>query len=177
MRIALVVFAVALSVSGFSQQSNTSPQPSPCLLPEQKQLDFWLGEWDLTWPGAKEGELQHGANSIHRTLDGCVVEEKFSAESSGHLRGRSLSMLDAGSNKWKQTWVDNEGSYLDFSGEWKDGQMILSRETNRNGKTVLQRMVFKHITPTEFDWSWESSSDGGKTWKVNWPIHYKRKSS
>ena len=86
-------------------------------------------------------------------------------------------MLDAGSNKWKQTWVDNEGSYLDFSGEWKDGQMILSRETNRNGKAVFQRMVFKHITPTEFDWSWESSSDGGKTWQVNWPIHYKRKSS
>jgi hypothetical protein len=52
MRIALVVFVVALSMSGFSQQSNTSPQLNPCLQPEQKQLDFWVGEWDLTWPGA-----------------------------------------------------------------------------------------------------------------------------
>jgi hypothetical protein len=177
MRIALLVIIVALSVSGYSQQPSTSSPPNLCLLPEQKQLDFWLGEWDLTWPAAKEGEIDHGTNSVHRILDGCVVEENFSAETSGHLRGRSVSIFDARSNKWKQTWVDNEGSYLDFSGEWKDGQMVLSRETSRNGKAILQRMVFKHVMPNEFDWSWESSGDGGKTWRVNWPIHYKRKSS
>jgi hypothetical protein len=27
----------------------------------------------------------------------------------------------------------------------------------------------------EFDWSWEASKDGGKTWNVVWPIHYKRR--
>jgi hypothetical protein len=177
MRIALLVIIVSLSVSGFSQQSSTSAPPNPCLLPEQKQLEFWVGEWDLTWPGAKEGEIGHGINRVQRALDGCVVEENFSAETSGHLRGRSVSIFDARSNKWKQTWVDNEGGYLDFSGRWKDGEMVLSRETSRNGKAISQRMVFKHITPNEFDWSWESSSDAGKTWQVNWPIHYKRKSS
>ena len=36
-------------------------------------------------------------------------------------------------------------------------------------------MVFKNITHDEFDWSWEGSKDGGKTWTVVWPIHYKRK--
>jgi len=36
-------------------------------------------------------------------------------------------------------------------------------------------MVFKNITPNEFDWSWGASKDGGKTWQVQWPIHYKRK--
>jgi hypothetical protein len=95
-----------------------------------------------------------------------------------HLRGRSLSIFDTISGKWKQTWVDNEGGYLDFTGEFRDGQMILAREAmRRNGQTVLQRMVFKNITPNELDWSWEASTDGGKTWQVNWPIHYKRKGS
>jgi hypothetical protein len=37
-------------------------------------------------------------------------------------------------------------------------------------------MVWKNISAAEFDWSWEASRDGGKTWQVNWPIHYKRKS-
>jgi hypothetical protein len=32
------------------------------------------------------------------------------------------------------------------------------------------------VTANELDWSWESSRDGGKTWHVDWPIHYKRKS-
>ena len=44
-----------------------------------------------------------------------------------------------------------------------------------DGTKILQRMVYKNITADEFDWSWESSSDGGKTWQVMWPIHYKRK--
>jgi Protein of unknown function (DUF1579) len=171
----LIAVALLLGV-GLPAIAQTAP-PNPCLLPQQKQLDFWVGEWDLTWPAQKRGELDHGTNTIRRVLDGCVVEENFSAEASGHLRGRSVSLFDPQSGKWKQTWVDNEGSYLDFTGEWKDGQMILSRAATANGKPTLQRMVFKNIAPDEFDWSWESSSDGGKSWQVKWPIRYKRKPS
>jgi hypothetical protein len=54
--------------------------------------------------------------------------------------------------------------------------MVLAREAVRpDGSKVQQRMVFKNIGRNEFDWSWERSLDGGKTWEVLWPIHYKRK--
>ncbi len=167
-----------LSISPLlAQQSNTTPAANPCAAqPQQKQFDFWLGEWDLTWPGEKAGETGHGTNSIKLIMDGCVVEENFSGGESMHLRGTSVSTFNVQSDRWKQTWVDNEGGYLDFTGELKDGQMILQREAMRNGAKILQRMVWKNITATEFDWSWEASQDGGKTWQVNWPIHYKRKS-
>jgi hypothetical protein len=93
-----------------------------------------------------------------------------------HLRGKSVSIFDVTAGKWKQTWIDNEGGYLDFVGESKDGQMILAREATRpDGTKGLSRMVFKNITHDEFDWSWEGSKDGGKTWTVVWPIHYKRR--
>ena len=176
-------FAVSLfclvSTIEFAQQSgSTAAPPNPCAAPEQKQLDFWVGEWDLTWPGEKQGEVARGTNSIRRVLESCVVEENFSGDSAMHLRGKSVSLFDARAGKWKQTWVDNEGGYLDFVGEFKDGQMILARDTVRpDGTNVAQRMVFKNITHNEFDWSWESSKDGGKTWQVQWPIHYKRKNS
>ena len=148
----------------------------PCSEPEQKQLEFWLGDWNLTWPGQNGGEAGHGTNSIKRVLDGCVVQENLSGEKSMPLRGTSVSLFDARAGKWKQTWVDNEGSYLDFTGEFKDGQMVLSREFMKpDGSKVQQRMVFKNIIPGEFDWIWERSLDGGKTWQVMWPIHYKRK--
>jgi len=162
-----------LAVAAFAQQ----PQTNPCTIPEQKQFDFWVGEWDLAWPGAKAGETAHGANSIKRVLDGCVVQENFSGGDAMPLRGTSVSTFDARAGRWKQTWVDNQGGYLDFVGEFKNGQMILQREGTRpDGTKVLQRMVWKNITPTELDWSWEASRDGGKTWQVNWPIHYKRRS-
>jgi len=168
----LAVLAAILSTSmAFAQQP-----ANHCAAPQQKQFDFWVGEWDLTWPGDKEGEVAHGTNTITRVLENCVVEENFSAGDSGHLRGMSVSTFDTRAGKWKQTWVDNEGGYLDFVGEFKDGQMILSRHATRpDGTKIVQRMVWKNIQPNQFDWSWEASKDGGKTWAVQWPIHYKRK--
>jgi hypothetical protein len=172
---ALLFVAVCIA-----QQAGTAPTapPNPCAAPEQKQLDFWVGEWDLTWPAEKQGELAHGTNSIHRQFDSCVVQENFSGGEAMHLRGMSVSIFDTRARKWKQTWVDNEGGYLDFVGVYKDGQMILARDSVRpDGTKIIQRMVFKNITANEFDWNWEASADGGKTWQVMWPIHYKRKST
>jgi hypothetical protein len=170
---------VLLALSVFTLRAQQAPQPtppSPCAIAEQKQLEFWVGDWDLTWPGPKAGETLHGANRIQRIMDGCVVQENFSNEATNY-RGTSLSIFDTTVGEWKQTWVDNGGAYLDFVGEFKDGQMILQREAvGPKGAKSLQRMVWKNITANEFDWSWEASQDDGKTWQVKWPIHYKRKS-
>jgi hypothetical protein len=163
-----------LSTAGFAQSSGNPP--NPCSAAQQKQFNFWVGEWDLTWPGQNGGASGHGTNSIKRILDQCIVQENFSSLDASNLRGTSVSVYDLHSDHWKQTWVDNQGSYLDFVGAVKDGQMILQRDgTGRDGKKILQRMVWKNIGPSEFDWSWESSKDEGKTWQINWPIHYKRK--
>ncbi|PYX91282.1 MAG: hypothetical protein DMG71_20555 [Acidobacteria bacterium] len=170
----ILLCAVAAQQTG----TNSAAPPDPCTAPEQKQFDFWVGAWDLTWPGEKEHEVAHGTNRIKRVLDSCIVEENFDGGDAMPLRGISVSVFDTRSAKWKQTWVDNEGGYLDFVGDFKDGQMILSRQATRSdGTKVLQRMVWKDIQPNEFDWSWESSKDGGKTWQVLWPIHYKRQNS
>jgi uncharacterized protein DUF1579 len=168
----LVVISILLCALAVGAEDSPA---NPCAAPQQRQFDFWLGNWKLSWPGDKPGETAHGANHISRILDGCVVQEQFDGSSDMHLRGTSVSTFDARSGKWKQTWVDNEGGYLDFVGELKDGQMILSREGIRpDGAKVLQRMVWKNIGQDELDWSWEASEDGGKTWQVRWPIHYTR---
>jgi hypothetical protein len=130
MRTHLTYVAALLSGLGsfcMGQNGNT-PAPNPCAAEQQHELSFWVGEWDLTWPGTKPGEVQRGANSIRRVLEDCVVEENFSGGDEMHLRGKSVSIFDTRAGKWKQTWVDNEGSYLDFVGEFINGQMILGRE-------------------------------------------------
>ncbi len=54
--------------------------------------------------------------------------------------------------------------------------MILRRQfTNAAGQEIHQRMIWYNISKDAFDWNWEASTDGGKTWKVNWQIHYTRK--
>ena len=157
-----VLLLMLIAVPSLFSRQSTTQAPNPCADAQQKQLDFWVGEWDLTWPGSKAGEVGHGTNSIKRILDGCVVQENFSGQGSMPLRGISVSIFDLKAHNWKQTWVDNQGAYLDFIGEFKNGQMILQRKaTAPNGAKTLQRMVWKNIAANEFDWSWEASQDDG----------------
>jgi hypothetical protein len=136
----------------------------------EKQFDFWLGEWECTW-----GEENKGANRVERILDGKVIQENFDGGASMNLKGISHSVWDPERQLWCQTWVDNNGSYLDFTGGFNDGRMVLSRDAIVHGEACKQQMVWYNITDNEFDWNWERSDDGGKTWKVNWQIKYQRK--
>ncbi len=99
------LFLIALLSCCTSSFAATQTPPNPCTLAEQKQFDFWVGEWDVSWPGNQPGETLHATNSIQRILDNCVVEENFQAEAPPPpLHGKSLSLFDARSGKWKQTW-------------------------------------------------------------------------
>jgi hypothetical protein len=157
-----------------AQQSGNSSNNSPrCSQPGHRQFDFWLGEWDVRWVlGGEEGK---GTNVIRATLDGCVILENFDGTPALPLRGMSISTFNPRSGKWQQTWVDNQGGYLDFVGELKDGRMVLQRKAVINDKEITQRMVWHNITKDRLDWNWERSDDGGKTWKLLWQIHYTRR--
>lgn len=134
-------------------------------------FDFWLGTWNLTW-----GTDGKGTNTVTRELGGKVIQERFDGRPSSPLVGLSVSTYDAKTDQWKQTWVDNSGSYLDFTGGLNpDGSMELWRgATDKAGEPILQRMLFYNIRADSLDWNWERSDDGGKTWKTLWKIHYER---
>lgn len=148
----------------------TTPTPTPeapCTRPEASQFDFWVGTWDATWADGGKG-----TNTITKILGGCVIQEQFDG---GALHGLSVSTFDVRAGRWKQTWVDNQGGYLDFVGGFNDGKMTLTRQMERDGQTIHQRMVWFNIQPDQFDWHWEHSTDGGATWDVLWAIKYRRK--
>jgi len=133
----------------------------------ENQFDFWLGEWEVTW-----GEGEIGTNHVLRIMDDRVIQENFSAPG---LNGMSVSVYDKERKLWCQTWVDNNGSYLDFTGTFNDRKMILQRDALVRGEACKQRMIWYEIQPDKFEWSWERSDDEGKTWRVLWNIHYSRK--
>lgn len=151
----------------------------PCNSPEARQLDFWLGEWDLSWPaeqtGGESGEVMAGLNRITRLFDDCVIEENFTTDDAG-FRGHSVSVYDETSGVWRQTWVDSAGGYLVFTGSFDGETMELRTEpAERDGETVVRRMVFSDIGEDALKWSWQGSRDGGETWNDLWNISYRRR--
>lgn len=148
----------------------------PCSDERSNQFDFWIGEWDLTWID-KDGNTQAGENEITKVLGGCVIEENFRTISDPAFIGNSVSVFSPAAGKWHQTWVDNRGGYLEFEGGMEEEKMILSRTMENEGDTIQFRMVFHNIAEDSFLWSWESSIDGGSSWKLLWKINYLRKGS
>ena len=136
----------------------------------ERQFDFWLGDWDVSW-----GEGQQGTNRIDKILDGKVIREQFDGNPAMPFRGMSLSVYDSRRGLWRQTWVDMEGNYWAFRGSFEDGRMTLSTEDVVEDKAVMLRMVFYNIAADELEWSWERSEDGGRSWQQRWHIHYTRK--
>ena len=164
----LFLFLILISIKMTAQNSS---QIKPCSAPEASQFDFWIGDWNLTW-----NDTSHGTNHVLKVMDGCTVNENFNNPVANYL-GQSWSVYNPNYKIWQQTWVDNTGGYIALTGKYENGIMTLSTESRKlpdNSEIVFQ-MVYYHITLQRFDWKWQSSTDGGKTWKINWLIHYERK--
>lgn len=139
-------------------------------------FDFWLGVWELTWQN-EDGTSATGKNKVRRILGGKVIEENFEAlngDMAGY-EGKSYSVYNSQNGEWKQTWVDNEGSYLDFTGDITGSNRIYHRIVDdADGNRMIQRMVFRDITEASLIWDWERSENEGETWQLMWRIHYRR---
>ncbi len=148
-------------------------------LPEKIEAyyDFWIGEWDATWDEG-EGKKGFGTNYIHPIMDGKALQENFKTlkgQNAG-FDGISLSIYNKAQKEWKQVWVDNQGNYLNLTGETSgDNRIFKTAVIKRNEKEIVQRMVFKNIKEDSFTWDWETSIDGGQNWKLSWRIYYTRK--
>ena len=156
------------------------PPPPTCVTPDHAQLDFWVGDWALSWPGGQGGTPEnatgHGTNTITKTLDGCVVHERF--ESADGYHGESVSVYHAPTGEWRQTWVDNRGGYLLLTGgPADDGTMTLQTApfTNPQGQEQISRMLWTDVTGDALTWRWQASTDGGATWADRWTIRYTRR--
>ncbi|MEE3336436.1 MAG: hypothetical protein VX255_08585 [Candidatus Latescibacterota bacterium] len=100
--------------------------PPPCQSPEARQFDFWVGHRQVSWGG-------QGTNTVSSDLRSCVIVERFDGRPGTPLVGMSVSTFDVRAQQWKQTWVDNQGGYLDFTGGWQDDRMILHHDAERDG--------------------------------------------
>jgi hypothetical protein len=143
-------------------------EPQTIELDAARQFDFWLGEWDCSWHA--DGLEHVGTNSVYADLGGMVLVENFDGRPSLDFQGLSYSVYDRAAQRWRQTWVDSEGTYLDFAGGFEDGAM----ELRRSAGNTLFRMRWENIEPNAFDWSYARSEDGGETWSPLWEIGYSR---
>jgi tetratricopeptide (TPR) repeat protein len=135
----------------------------PCVSsPEARQLDFWLGDWDVTVGGVRAGQSR-----VEKILNDCVVLENWTG-ASGYV-GKSFNLYDRQKKRWQQTWVDGLGGVTEYFGEWKDGALRYEAKgivPAGEKDPADQTMVFFKRDDGRVRQLIQQTRDGGKTWSV-----------
>jgi tetratricopeptide (TPR) repeat protein len=147
----------------------------PCAYnPLNRQFDFWIGEWDVV--GA-DGSSPAGASKIELILGDCVIQENWTSAGNIGYEGKSYNTYNPDLHRWEQFWNDNAGGMIHFYGELKDGVMDywtdeIPQKDGTRLKRHLQFIPSGHDKVRQFS---QGSTDGGKTWHVEYDFIYNRK--
>src|SRR5260370_11027933 len=106
---------------------------------ENRQFDFWLGEWSVT---TTQGGIPAGGSKIELILEDCVVQENWKSQN-GPYSGKSYNIYNQAQKRWEQYWVDNVGGNIFFYGVLKDG--VIDYFSDQNPHTT--HPALKHPPP------------------------------
>ena len=127
----------------------------------ERQLDFWIGEWDVYDPDGK----QVGRSRIELATGGRVVLESWTG--AGGLVGSSMNFYDGEDGRWHQVWVDARGGVLRFDGSYTDGALRYAGESALpDGGRQRERLTFAPLVGGRVHQLWEQSQDDGRSWTV-----------
>jgi hypothetical protein len=141
-------------------------------------FDFEIGNWkthirrlqhpltgSTTW-------LDYDGTSVVRKIWGGkanMVELEVDGPA-GHIEGLSLRLYDPQSQQWSLNFASSASGTLSVPtvGEFRNGRGEFYDQEQIAGRMVLVRNVWSDITPNSGHFEQAFSTDGGKTWEVNW---------
>jgi hypothetical protein len=145
---------------------------APCEDPEFRQFDFWVGDWDVA--SAATG-VHQGSSHVSKEMGGCVMWENWTSAGAPYF-GKSYNTWNVNLKRWEQYWVDNGAGSMFFHGGIKDGTMDYWTDdvAQASGGTLLRHLQFFNLGPDKVRQFSQGSTDGGKTWHVEYDLVYTR---
>ena len=143
----------------------------PCSAGEEHHaFDFWIGEWDVSQSGQPAG-----SNNIQPILGHCVIFEQW--ESASGSEGKSFNYYDPGHDHWRQIWIGDGGTFIEFTGQARDGGIFYTAETINPADAAITHHKFEFTQNDDGSVRqfWATSSDAGETWNTIWDGHYTRR--
>jgi hypothetical protein len=175
-RVSLIVkplgVVCALILLSGSQHAMHAQSAESCVSnPDNRALDFWLGQWSVAAPGS----APTSTSTVALELNKCVVVERWDG-GRGHT-GENVFAYSVDDRGWHGLFADNEGRvHVFFDGKASPGMtQFTGPSQGANGETILNRVTIRKISTDQVEQAWEKSSDGGKSWEIAFRGEYTRK--
>lgn len=161
-----ILFCLALCIN-----ASAAADAAPCSAnSENRQFDYWLGNWSIGAPGSSG----NAHSTVSLSLDKCLVVENWDG-GRGHS-GQNMVGYSADDKTWYGMFADNEGRVHVFtSGKVSSGSAEFEGTSRGpNGESVLNRVKITRLNPNKVEQTWEKSSDNGATWNLVFRGEYSR---
>lgn len=165
-RFALIVpVAMLFAVAVLAQ----SPPPMPKPGPEVKKLGYFVGHWNT------EGDMKPGpmgpGGKMTSTDDNEWIPGRFflvlhSNGKSPMGPGHSIAVMGYDSDQKIYTYdsFDNMGQHETSKGTVDGDTWTWNGESKMGGQVVNGKFTIKEVSPTEYTFKYDMSTDGGQTW-------------
>ena len=146
---------------------------------ELHDFDFEIGKWKThvrRLAGGKWMEMD-GTTVARRVWGGRANLVELEADGpNGHFAGLSLRLYNPQTKQWSLNYANaNDGTLLTPTiGEFKNGRGEFYDEETMGGRPVRVRFIITPVSREEIRFEQAISSDGGKTWEVNWVAEDRR---
>lgn len=166
-----ITFLVCLIVLMLVANSLAATNATCAANSENRQLDFWLGQWKVGAPGSSG----NAHSTVTLSLDKCLVVENWDG-GRGHY-GQNTFAYSADDNKWYGMFTDNEGRVHIFTaGKVASGTAEFEGPSRgSNGEAILNRVKVVRVSSDRVEQTWEKSTDNGTTWNTVFRGEYARK--
>ena len=158
-------------------QDITSPQIN-------RDFDFLFGSWkvhhhrlDGRLVGATTWTDFEGT-CVARPLMGGLgnMDENVLDLPSGRYQAATVRLFDAASALWSIWWLDSRNPRVaaPMRGSFADGVGTFYADDTHDGIPIRVRFLWSDITAGSLRWEQAFSTDGARTWEVNWVMHFER---
>jgi hypothetical protein len=170
--------AITLGVPALGQPANA----------HANDWDWLTGNWDV-WHRRLKERLAHsddwaefaGKSAFWHTLGGLGnVDDNLLYLPGGEYRGLSIRAFDPATARWSIWWVDGrQADKLDppVSGGFKADEGVFYGKDVFKGTPITVRFRWHEVRSKRPHWDQGFSTDGGKTWEINWRNYFTRTST
>ncbi len=191
-RLPMLMFGTAAALLCMQAQAQSAPAATPATATARDgshDFDFEIGNWQthlkrLQHPlsGSTTWIEYNGTTSVKKIWSGranLVELEVDQVGATSHIEALSLRLYNPDSHQWSLNFASSAGGTMaqPTIGEFKDGRGEFYDQESFNGRSILVRFVITQLSKDAAHFEQAFSSDGGKTWEVNWVADDTRVSS
>lgn len=182
-----LIAAVALMGHALcTTEANAVPANTAAPAAGLHDFDFLVGRWKvhhrqrkMPLSGRDEWTEFEGTLACQTYMDGAAnVDDNVLDKPSQPFRAVTLRSFDPKAGVWSIWWLDSRApqAALDppVRGHFEQGVGRFYSDDSFNGKPVRVRFEWSAITHSTAHWEQAYSTDGGKSWEVNWVMDFTR---